>query len=320
MTIGQLLNEKTEKLNKAKIKNPHLEAEILLSYVLDKPREWILAHPEKNLTQAQITSYKLQISKWLKGVPSAYITGYKYFYGYKFNVNRHVLIPRPETELMVDEVVNRYSRIADRGTTIVDVGTGTGCIIISLAKILKSSNIKYLAIDISKPALMTAKENAIIHQVDKNINFFHGNLLMPIIKQKRFTKNDSRITICANLPYLTPNQIKNSPTIQKEPVIALVSGTDGLNHYTKLFKQISKLRVMSYELCVLCEIEPSQKIKIINLAKKYLPGFNTEIKKDLRGHSRLAVLSSKYVSKIPNYKHQVPNKNQIQNSNFQTNL
>ena len=125
MTICKSLIKAKEQLLQFSKNITHLETEILLSNTLKKPREWLLSHGDKKLTSLQITNYKLQISKRQKGVPLAYLTGEKEFYGRKFYVNRNVLIPRPETELMVDEVI----RLTDhtKRVTYIDVGTGSGC-------------------------------------------------------------------------------------------------------------------------------------------------------------------------------------------------
>ncbi|HCW74922.1 MAG TPA: peptide chain release factor N(5)-glutamine methyltransferase, partial [Candidatus Marinimicrobia bacterium] len=178
MTISQSLKFAVDKLTAKKINLPHLEAEILLSEILKKPREFILAHGERALTKPQITDYKLLIKKRLKGMPIAYITGEKEFYGLKFKVNKNVLIPRPETELMVEEAL----KLTADGTpaAIIDVGTGSGCVIITLAK--QIANCEFLATDISAKALAVAGQNAKLHGVAKKIKFLKGDLLEPIAK------------------------------------------------------------------------------------------------------------------------------------------
>ena len=295
MYIKKSLRQATKKLEEKSIKNPHLEAEILLSNILKKPREFILAYPEKQLTKTQITNYKLQITKRLKGVPLAYITGHKEFYGLDFYVNKYVLIPRPETELMIDEAI-RITRNVKR-ITLIDVGTGSGCIIITLAKLLKSklqiTNYKLLATDISRPALVIARKNAKLHKVDKKIKFLHGNLLEPILNKPQIANGKSQIIITANLPYLTPQEIKNSPTIQYEPKLALDAGKNGLKYYCQLFKQIKQITNYKLPITVLLEIDPSQTKKIKQLAKNKLPQCKYKTKKDLAGHNRLIILSLK---------------------------
>lgn len=288
-------------------KLPSFEIELILAFALKTSRESVLAHPEHKLTPRQISNFKFQISKRIKGMPLAYITGHKEFFGLNFKVNKNVLIPRPETELMVEEALNRISQIANRKsqTLIIDIGTGSGCIIITLTKILKSkfqifsrsgiatTNFKFLASDISKKALAIARRNARQHGVDGYIRFTYSNLLEPVLKNPNFQFQISNFIIFANLPYLTPTQIKKSPTIKYEPKQALDGGADGLKYYRHLFKQIKMLRVMSDKIpdsFVLCEIDPLQSKKIKHLIEQYLPKASCQIKKDLSGHNRLAII------------------------------
>ncbi|MCG2695389.1 peptide chain release factor N(5)-glutamine methyltransferase [Candidatus Parcubacteria bacterium] len=252
MTISQALNNAVEKLKQAKIPTPRLDAEILLFHVLKKPREYLFTYPNHKISKSIVARYALRVMRRIKGEPIAYITGRKEFYGLDFFVNKNVLVPRPETELMVDEAlrITRNPANALQGgagaqrITLIDIGAGSGCIIISLIKELTKSKfppaifcgIKFLATDISKPALTIARKNAKLHKVDKKINpaplgqsynknnvndninnnkklpqrcgvkFLHGNLLEPIIKNKKFSLLTSNFLLLANLPYLTPAQ------------------------------------------------------------------------------------------------------------------
>ena len=295
MTISQLQQEIILKLDKLNLTNPHLEADVLLSHVLKKPREWLLAHPKYKLNSLQIINYKLKISQRLKGISLAYIIGHKYFYGYKFIVNKYVLVPRPETEMFID-YVNDLITHNSQLITFIDVGTGSGCIIITLAKEFDKrqypiSNIKYLAVDNSKKALQIAKQNANLHDLENKIKFYHGNLLSPIINELRVTSYELRVVICANLPYLTQLQLKNSPSIQREPKKALLGGVDGLKYYRELFTQLKILE--NKKITMLCEIDPSQADTISQLIKEILSGYKFQIKKDLRGLRRLVIIEIK---------------------------
>jgi len=298
MIVGQILAATAKKLKKSTIDNPQLEADVLLSFVLKKPREWLLAHPEHKLNSFQIINYKFKIRKRLKGVSLAYILGYKYFYGYKFIVNKNVLVPRPETEMMVD-YVNELVTHNSQPITLVDVGTGSGCIVIAIAKNQKSprlhsgqakiKNQKFYGIDISNKTLRVAKKNAKYHGPTDKIKFFQGNLLSPIINEFQVMSSKLRVVICANLPYLTPKQLKNSPTIQAEPKNALKAGNDGLKYYRELFTQLKILK--NKKITLLCEIDPGQSETITKLIKEKLPKYNFIIKKDLRGLNRLVILT-----------------------------
>ncbi|MBI4779392.1 peptide chain release factor N(5)-glutamine methyltransferase [Candidatus Falkowbacteria bacterium] len=297
MTIAQSLKLAVGKLSAEKINLPHLEAEILLSAVLKKPREFILAHGEAGLTKPQIANFKSQIKKRLKGLPIAYLTGAKEFYGLDFIVNKNVLIPRPETELMVEEVLNFTPR-GSRPAAFIDVGTGSGCIIIALAK--QNINGKLFAIDISAKALTVAKQNARTHNVHKKIKFLKGDLLSPLIHNSAFKTADSDLIITANLPYgwkaWKNNCSMNTVGLKFEPQIALYAGKNGLELYEKLFKQINYLiyntKYKIQNTIMLCEIDPRQTAKIKQLVKRELPEATCQIKKDLSGLDRLAIIKS----------------------------
>jgi len=285
MIIKQTLKLAAAKLSAHGLKLPRLEAEILLSAILKKPREFLLAHGERKLTASQISNFKLKISRRLGGEPVAYLTGHKEFYGLDFYVNKNVLIPRPETELLVQEAAKLITRNS-KLVTLVDVGTGSGCIAITLAKLTKQ---KLMAIDISKKALAVAKQNAKLHGVAKNIKFFKGDLLEPLLNSK-FVIRHSSFVILANLPYLDSkwkNLLKSSDSLglKFEPKVAIAGGADGLSLYRKLAKQIKSLKKLN--LTLLCEIGhlhgPKMK-KIFSFAKKI------QIKKDLSGLNRLAII------------------------------
>jgi len=258
-------------------------AEILLlfSWILNKNRIYLLAHPETKITPRLYRKFKRLENKRLNHWPLAYLTGQKEFYGLKFLVNKNVLTPRPETELMIDQVLNITKTAGP--DIIIDVGTGSGAIIITLAKKIRGS-LEFLATDISPATLKMAKKNALFHRVNNKIKFFQGNLLEPI-KNRPFNK---KIIITANLPYLTPTQIKNSPSIKWEPKIALNGGLDGLKYYRQLLQQLQKLDYQIVSL--LLEIDPGQKNSIKQLVKKYFPESHLEFQKDLARKNRLVLI------------------------------
>ena len=298
MTIDQTLTLATKQLkNKQTI--PRFEAEILLAGVLKKPLEFLLSHGEKKLSRLQAAKYKLCQKRRLKGEPIAYLIGHKEFYGLDFMVNRNVLIPRPETELIIEEtlkLIHGADRSKAQPITIIDVGTGSGCIIITLAEKLSSEsrimNYNFVATDISPQALSVAKKNASAHHVNKKIKFIKGDLLAPLIQDSSFIIPNSQLVILANLPYGWPAWKNNSSLdtigLKFEPQIALFAKKDGLELYEKLFQQI-KLLPMSCQ--VLCEFDPRQTIMIKKLVKKYLPQAKIQIKKDLCGLNRLLAVN-----------------------------
>lgn len=268
-TIKQLLYFASNKIDK-------LDAEILLSHTLGKPREYILAHPEKKINLFKKINFKNYINRRKNNEPVAYITGHKEFFGLNFIVNKFTLVPRPETEIIVEEALKEMKK---NDYLLVDVGTGSGCIPISISK---NKNTKAYATDISQKALKTAKKNAKKHNV--SINFLHGNLLEPFIKLKKQKQN---ILITANLPYLTEEQFAKELSISREPKLALVAKEQGLFLYKELLKQIKDF---SNTICFF-EIDPLQTEKIKIIIKNTLPKSKIEILKDLSGNNRVVKIN-----------------------------
>ncbi|MDP2692552.1 MAG: peptide chain release factor N(5)-glutamine methyltransferase [bacterium] len=260
---------------------PPLESEILLSSILKKPREYMLTHSDARVGYLKSYRFNNFVKKRNLGVPIAYLIGHKEFYGLDFEVNKYTLIPRPDTEILVENTISHISK----NDTLIDVGTGSGCIAISVLK--KKKNTAY-AIDISKRALTVAKKNARLHGV--KINFLHGNLLQPL-KHKNI-KTLKHIIITANLPYLTKKQFSSEPSIQYEPKSALVADKQGLALYEALLNQIKSIST-SYKLQATSylEIDPSQTSEITLLIQKIFPEVKIEIKKDLAGHNRLVIFT-----------------------------
>lgn len=287
MKIGEILTKTRKELeDKAEFNLANLEAEILLSFILNKPKEFLYSHPEKEISSSDNRKLNKLIKKRLCGFPVAYLIGHKEFYGLDFIVNKHVLIPRPETEILVEEILkNTKHQIPN---TIIDVGTGSGCIIISLAKNITDKTVNFYGLDISKQALKIAKKNARLNGLTSRITFLHSNLLKKVLK-RNFSEP---VIITANLPYLTSEQIKNSPSIKKEPKLALSSGLNGLNHYRQLLIQIKQnFKLFKGGLEIFCEIDDTQKEAIKKLIKKELPLAKIEIKKDLGAFDRLVKIT-----------------------------
>lgn len=227
MDVGEWLSDATEKLKVNNISTPRLDALLLLEYVLNSPRAIVLAHTDMALPATTLVKLNDALKQRLDGIPVAYIQNKKEFYGRDFIVNEHVLIPRPETESIID-TVKGLSLNAPR---ILDVGTGSGCIAITLA--LELPNCKVIATDISDGVLKLAKQNA--KSLGAQVTFKNSDLLNNIDA----TKFD---ILCANLPYV-PDGYITSKEITNEPKLALFSGKDGLDHYKKLFEQLNNLIV-----------------------------------------------------------------------------
>lgn len=272
------------KLEQTGIPSAILDAQLLLAFVLGKSREFILTHLEDKLEPNQKSQFSKLINRRAKNWPVAYLTGHKEFYGLNFIVDKNTLVPRPETEIMVDEVL-KLTKKTDKAT-IIDIGTGSGCVIIALAKKLANKCFTFYAIDVSRKALDIAKQNAVNNNTDFII-FSHNSLLTGWHNQKLDIKN---LIITANLPYLTPDQTDNEPSISREPRLALVSGADGLKHYRQLFTQIKKLKANNPQLniIVLTEINPDQADKFELIAKS-ISKAEINFETDLSGKIRIAV-------------------------------
>ena len=283
-TIKQLTSKSLQKINQ-------LDAEILLAHVLGKSREFLFTNPEFEINFWQKLKFENLVRQRQKNIPVAYLVGHKEFFGLDFLVNKNVLVPRPDTELMVEETIKHLNTLSPNHNKIllVDVGTGSGCIPISIIKTQEHKNIKTFVIDVSKKALCVAKKNAQKHNVE--IKFLHGNLLEPMFQLSELRTKNTELIITANLPYITEQQFKQEPSIQKEPKLALVADNDGLALYEELLQQIKQItNTYNLKTKTYFEIDPTQTDKIKILIKKYLPESNIEVKKDLAGLDRLVII------------------------------
>lgn len=267
-------------------KLPRLEAETLLAFLINKQREFIIVHRTEKIAEKTIKKFKELENKRLNNWPLAYLTGHKEFYSLDFEVNKNVLVPRPETEILIETILN-YIPKQKTSLDFLDIGTGSGAIIITLAKEIKKQlpssfdNSSFLGLDISAAALKVARKNAKLHSLNKKIAFIESDLLDKLPVR---TLENSHLVIAANLPYLTPKQAQEEPSIRREPKLALDGGPDGLKYYRALFWQLKKIKFTS--LFLICEINPEQVKNIKILAKKNLPQANLKIIKDLNRQSR----------------------------------
>ncbi|MCA9332522.1 peptide chain release factor N(5)-glutamine methyltransferase [Candidatus Saccharibacteria bacterium] len=229
MIASEWLEQAKRQLLEAKIDTARLDSLVILEDITRKTRAWLLAHPEFELTQLQIRNLAKQIDRRAKHEPLAYIRGKTEFYGREFIVNKYTLVPRPETETILD-LTNEIDLSVIQ--TVVDVGTGSGAVAI-VAKLL-FPKLEVIGIDIDKKCIQTAQQNAKLHNV--SIDFRQGNLLDPVIND---IPNDW--LILANLPY-----VPDSHTINKaamfEPKHAIFGETDGLDYYRKMFQQIQVMK------------------------------------------------------------------------------
>ena len=223
MNAFEIIKFGSNLLKEKKISSFILDSEILLSKTLNKTRENILINLDQKINSKNISAFKEYLLRRSYNEPIAYIMGEKEFWSKKFYVNKGTLIPRPETELLVDKILKIYQ---GKKISILDIGTGSGCIIISILSSLKNSN--GIGIDISKNAILTAKNNALKHKLTKRVKFLNKSYMN--IFSKKFD------LIVSNPPYIGSKDIKNlSDDIKRhEPRIALDGGNDGLDLIKKV--------------------------------------------------------------------------------------
>ncbi|MFA5185907.1 MAG: peptide chain release factor N(5)-glutamine methyltransferase [Patescibacteria group bacterium] len=301
MTISVALQEAAKKLQPKRITCAldrdigRLEAEILLAHVLGKDRAWIIAHGEELLRPIFENKFQAFVQRRTKNEPVAYILGYKEFYGRNFKVTRDVLIPRPETELMVDLISTSCIPHPASPLFIWDLGTGSGALAITLAKEIRDAAI--LATDVSAKALTVARQNAKQLAVTDRIRFGRADLLDA--KTKNYLRSASSefptLIIAANLPYLpdSDKKILDPDVVMYEPQTALFAGRDGLALINKFLTQLAHQRdSLGFESVeVYLEFDPPQAAALKELAKKLFPKAKTKIHKDLAKRNRVFVLS-----------------------------
>jgi len=266
MTLGEVYDQARGLLLAADIEEASLEAEILLRETLKISRARFYSELNSDIGSDQTDYYQYCIDRRLKNEPVAYITGHREFYGLDFHVNNSVLIPRPETELLVESTIElaRYYK----SPVIADIGTGSGNIAVSLAKHIPGATI--LATDISAEALEVASLNCQKHGVADRIRLLHGDTLEPLDKDVDI--------IVSNLPYVITGDIAVMNTAGYEPRLALDGGMDGLDTIRKLCAQSKSKLIRSG--CLLLEIGQGQDTRVISLLKHLYPAATIERKAD----------------------------------------
>mgnify|MGYP001227813844 CR=1 FL=1 len=276
MNYLKALNYGNNQLKINNINTHSLDSEILLSKILNKTREDILINLEKNILPVELAKYKKLICRRKSNEPVAYIIQNKEFWKSNFFINKDVLIPRPETELVIEEVIKLINHNSSK--SILDVGTGSGCIIISLLK--ERPNCFATAIDKSKKALKVAKYNAKIHHLINKIRFINIDI-------DKFNLNKYDF-ILSNPPYINSIDIKRLDKDVRlyEPMVALLAGTDGLSQIRKLVNKSRTLLKKNGKL--IFEIGKSQLNEVIRILKKNKFYIN-EICNDLQSYPRVIV-------------------------------
>jgi len=254
--------------------SPSLDAQALLAHVLGKPRSWVLAHPEDALSSNQVSVLEEAITRLEAGEPLPYVLGHWEFYGLDFVVTPATLIPRPETELLVDQALD-WLRHSPGWRRALDVGTGTGCISIALA--IHVHDLSFIASDISLPALKIAQLNLRRHVLEERIHLVQSDLAP--------AADGAFDLICANLPYIPSDKLRGLRVAKYEPGLALDGGKDGLDMIRRVLD--SAMHLLAHQGLLLLEIEASKGAAAKALARQAFPDADIRIIVDLSGNERL---------------------------------
>lgn len=259
---------------------PALDASVLIAHLINRPRTWVMAHPELNLTAEQQKNLDDSLMRLERGESFPYVLGHWEFFGLDFDITPDVLIPRPETELLVEKAIAWLQETPMR-RTVADVGTGSGAIAVTIA--VNVPNTRILATDISYTALEVAKKNAIKVEVNNQIDFVQCDLLPPHLTEQ---PTDRRFDlICANLPYIPTSTLRKLPIFGREPTLALDGGEDGLELIRHLLNIAPEW--LAPNGMILLEIESSRGIQALNLACDLFSEASIQLHQDLAGHDRL---------------------------------
>ena len=285
-TIQQALEKATQSLARADQTNARLDAQVLLSHALHVERSFLYAYAEQVLTSEQEQEYRTLVERRLKGEPIAYLTGHKEFYGLDFLVDKRVLIPRPETELVVEAALNSCRKMFDAGRTpiVADIGTGSGAIPVTLAVL--EPRLPYLyACDISTDALAVASLNCQRHHVEDRVRLLHGDLLAPLPEPVDI--------LTANLPYVGPDELEDLPHDVRayEPHLALFSGPLGLDLMLRFYQELQHSRKLKEGAIVLLEIGFRQHEALTSIQQEILPHAKLTFTKDFAGWTRVLQVS-----------------------------
>jgi release factor glutamine methyltransferase len=252
---------------------------LLLAEILGKSRGWVLSHGEHELAAAEASTVQTAIRRRQAGEPLPYILGWWEFFGRRFRVSPATLIPRPETELLVEMALESLHGKSG-GRWAADIGTGTGCIAITLAAEVKDLNV--VATDISREALRTARLNAGHHQVQGRLSFVQGDLARCL--------RGSFDIVCGNLPYVPTGELAGLAVSRWEPRLALDGGADGLKVLRRTFRDLP--RQLKPGGVALFEIGEGQRQMAEAAAQQWLPGWDFLIRKDLAGRDRVLRLEA----------------------------
>lgn len=276
MTIAQILRKSIQLLKQNNIENSNILSKVLLMYVTKQTKEYLIINNNEELTEEAQEKYFKHIEQIIKGKPIQYITGHQEFMKLDFWINENVLIPQPDTEILVEEVLELCNE--DKEYKILDLCTGSGIVGIAVAKNLNSC--KVVLSDISQLALEVATKNAKFHKIENKVKIIQSDMFNSI--------NGEFDIIVSNPPYIETDIISTlDKNVQNEPIIALDGGKDGLNFYRDIAQNSYKYIKKNGYLCV--EIGYKQKENIINILEETKKYENIYCKKDLSENNRVIV-------------------------------
>lgn len=283
-TIAETLKSASEHLRAASVPNDVLDAQTLLAEALGKDRTYLIVNFNQQLDDELLAKYQVLIERRAAGEPLQYITGHQQFFGLEFEVTSDVLIPRPETELIIEETIRLVEQHQIPKPMIVDVGTGSGCIAVTIARELETARV--IACDISPAALQVARRNAVRNELEDRVRFVESDLLTA------FPETEFADFILSNPPYVAEKEL---PTLQREvrdwePHLALTDRGDGLSFYRRLLNESpSRLKPGGY---LICELGYSQSEAVLALVDPQI-WKEPRLLDDLQGIPRLLALQKK---------------------------
>lgn len=287
LTIAEAIYQAAQKLSGAGIENARLDAEVLLSHILERDRAWLITHSNDSLGNERHKLFEEAIDRRSGREPLQYIIGKQEFWGLDFIVSPDVLIPRPETELLVEAAVKIVKGNSARAA-VVDLCTGSGCVAISLAREIEDARI--FATDMSMQALVVARMNARTHGVSDHIRFMNGNLFQPL---EELDLRDRVDVITANPPYIRSGDL---PVLQAEvkdyePEIALIAGPEGTEIQKRIIENASAF--LKKQGALIMEMGLGQAETLTRMVKEAGAYNTTDILKDLAGIDRVIVVRKK---------------------------
>ncbi|MBN1264791.1 MAG: peptide chain release factor N(5)-glutamine methyltransferase [Anaerolineales bacterium] len=275
-TVGAVMKSARDRLQSIS-ETAGMDTQLLLEHVTGRPREQLLAHPEQTLTLEQESSIETLVQQYLENRPLPYLLGWWEFYGRRFEVSPAVLIPRPETELLVEQALS-FLR-PGKPARILDVGTGSGIIAITL--LLEHFPGTAVATDLSRKALVFAEKNRVFYSLQERLKLVQTDLASGCA-------GDFDL-VCANLPYIPTTKLDNLLVSRREPLAALDGGEDGLDLIRRLLEDLPRLVCRGG--AALFEIEADQRTQVLDVARWILSDCDCRILPDLAGRDRLLIVS-----------------------------